>query len=149
MSKYYNINGLKVRISDHEPNTALNGSSDINLYVCDAGGLTISMTGQIERVCERRGLDMSHFKKLAEEWEDGTYNKYAFKPLLIESEDFTPLTNDIAQQMETEGKTRHKALSSYAFSSRYNKMQAIAEIQHISTETGISKSFIRKYFNVR
>ena len=52
MSKYYQINGLKVRVSDHEPNTSLRGSNDIYLYIRSACNKLLSIESQIEAVCE-------------------------------------------------------------------------------------------------
>ena len=50
MSKYYQINGLKVRVSDHEPNTSLRGSNDICLYIRSACNELLSIESQIEAV---------------------------------------------------------------------------------------------------
>ena len=41
MSTYYKINGLKVRVSDHEPNFSMDrirGTNDVELYTVDACG---------------------------------------------------------------------------------------------------------------
>ena len=54
MSKYYQINDLKVRVSDHEPNTALRGSNDIYLYVKSACNELLSIETQIEVLCEKK-----------------------------------------------------------------------------------------------
>ena len=69
MSKYYNIKGLKVRVSDHEPNERLNGSNDIELYTRSVDGLKLNIKNQIERVLSSKlalenNLTMSDFNEV-------------------------------------------------------------------------------------
>jgi hypothetical protein len=55
MSQYFNVKGLKVRISDHEPNFAMDkfrGSNDIELYTKSLEGKPLSIKNQILRVLE-------------------------------------------------------------------------------------------------
>ena len=61
MSNYYNINGIKLRVSDHEPNTALRGSSDLYIWTKDACGTTLSIGGQIDRLCDKHDLEIKDF----------------------------------------------------------------------------------------
>ena len=84
MSQYYNIKGLKVRISDHEPNEALRGSSDICMYVKSVDNRLLSIESQLEYICEKRDLDIEDFKAIINEWQDGTYSKDVF---VIKTED--------------------------------------------------------------
>lgn len=70
MSQYYNINGLKVRVSNHEPNEALNGSSDIFLWLNDATGNEMKLGWQIEKACEDFDLNIADFKKVIEDHND-------------------------------------------------------------------------------
>lgn len=78
MSKYYQINGLKVRVSDHEPNTSLRGSNDIYLYIRSACNKLLSIESQIEAVCEKRGYEISDFQEVINDWKDGTYDMHTF-----------------------------------------------------------------------
>lgn len=81
MSTYYKIeiNGelKKVRVSEHEPNERLNGSSDIEFYTKDACGSKLSIGGQIDYYCDKRDLDFRIFEKIirdfAEEDEECFY----------------------------------------------------------------------------
>ena len=70
MSEYYNINGMKLRVSDHEPNTALNGSSDMYIWTQDACGNKLSIGGQIDRLIEKHDLQLSDFEKVIKEFAD-------------------------------------------------------------------------------
>lgn len=60
MSEYHNINGKKVRISDHEPNFTMDrfrGSNDIEIYTVDACGSKLDIQGQIASLFEAGHLD--------------------------------------------------------------------------------------------
>lgn len=67
MSRYYNIKGFKVRVSDHEPNTRLNGSCDAYIYSVDACGSRIPIYPQLERISEKHDIPMSSFQKLMDD----------------------------------------------------------------------------------
>lgn len=76
MSTYYNINGLKVRVSDHEPNFAMDkirGINDIELYTTDACGNKLSVVGQIERYCEKYDMDINLFSDVIRDFPDEDY----------------------------------------------------------------------------
>lgn len=70
MSQYYNINGLKVRVSNHEPNEALNGGNDIYLWLNDATGNEMKLGWQIEKACEDFDLNIADFQKVIEDHND-------------------------------------------------------------------------------
>lgn len=70
MSKYYNIGGKKLRVSDHEPNTALRGSSDIYFWTSDACGNTLSIGGQIDKYCENNNVDITIFSDVIRDFAD-------------------------------------------------------------------------------
>lgn len=60
MSKYYYINGKKVRVSDHEPNYSMDkirGRNDIELYTHDACGKKLDVQTQIIRLFDKGVLD--------------------------------------------------------------------------------------------
>jgi hypothetical protein len=62
MSKYYNIEGKKLRVSDHEPNTKLNGSNDLYIWTKDACGNYLSIGGQIDKLIDKHSFELSSFK---------------------------------------------------------------------------------------
>ena len=72
MSQYFNIKGLKVRVSDHEPNFSmdkLRGRNDIELYTQDITGKKIDLKSQIEKVlnsqlADDHGLTMADFNEV-------------------------------------------------------------------------------------
>ena len=76
MSTYYKINGLKVRVSDHEPNFSMDkmrGTNDVELYTIDACGNKLSVIGQIERYCEKQNLDTELFAEVMKDFQDEEY----------------------------------------------------------------------------
>ena len=64
MSKYYEIEGMKVRVSNHEPNESLNGSSDIYIWTNDACGTKLSIGAQIDKVADKKDLDFRVFEAI-------------------------------------------------------------------------------------
>lgn len=70
MSKYYSINGKKLRISDHEPNTSLRGSSDIHIWTKDASGNTLSIGGQIDKYCDEHNVEITLFESVIRDFAD-------------------------------------------------------------------------------
>jgi hypothetical protein len=138
MSKYYNINGLKVRVSDHEPNHSRNwqrGANDIELYIKSADNKTLSVISQLERICDKQELEINDFQQVVNDWQDGTYDQNYFAPVVIEEEEEeeAPLTS-----LQYEGsfmnimrivKTR------YPFLTRENHTKHIGLIRQISQET--------------
>ena len=70
MSAYYNIKGNKLRVSDHEPNTALNGSSDMYIWTKDACNNILSIGGQIDRLIEKYDLSIYDFEKVIKDFAD-------------------------------------------------------------------------------
>jgi len=55
MSKYYTVKGLKVRVSDHEPNFSMDkfrGSNDIELYTKSADNRKLNIEDQIDHFLE-------------------------------------------------------------------------------------------------
>lgn len=73
MSKYYNINGLKVRVSDHEPNHAMNkfrGENDVEFYIKSIDNRTLSIESQVYGYCEKHDLDMSLFAEVLADFPD-------------------------------------------------------------------------------
>lgn len=70
MSTYYQIEGKKVRVSDHEPNTKLNGSSDLYIWTKDACGNSLSIGGQIDRFVDKYDMELSSFEQIAKDFAD-------------------------------------------------------------------------------
>jgi hypothetical protein len=73
MSKYYNINGLKVRVSDHEPNHAMNkfrGENDVEFYTKSIDNRTLSIESQVYGYCDKHDLDMSLFAEVLVDFPD-------------------------------------------------------------------------------
>lgn len=142
MSKYYQINKLKVRVSDHEPNTALRGSSDIYLYVKSACNELLSIESQLESICLKKGYNISDFQEVINDWKDGTYDIHAFESVVEEVENFTPCNHDIL--MSEYRCSNDEKLKGYSLS-RFAKHP---EIKALSEKTGVSQSYIKKHFNI-
>jgi hypothetical protein len=73
MSKYYNIQDLKVRVSDHEPNYAMNkfrGENDVEFYTRSIDNRTLSVVGQVEWYCNQNDLDMILFADVLADFPD-------------------------------------------------------------------------------
>lgn len=67
MSKYYNIEGLKIRVSDHEPNHAMNkfrGENDVEFYTKSIDNCTLSIESQVYGYCDKHDLDMTLFAEV-------------------------------------------------------------------------------------
>lgn len=144
MSKYYQINGLKIRVSDHEPNTSLRGSNDIYLYIRSACNELLSIESQIEAVCEKRGYEISDFQEVINDWKDGTYDMHTFENANEEVDDDSPckVVPDLIAQYRT---SNDEKLKEYSLS-RFAKH---SEVKALSEKTGVSQSYIKKYFNIR
>lgn len=84
MSKYYQVNGLKVRVSDHEPNFSMDkfrGKNTIELYTKDVCNNLLSIETQLEVICEKKGYDITDFQDVINDWKDGTYNVHTLERL--------------------------------------------------------------------
>lgn len=146
MSAYYNIKGLKIRVSDHEPNTRLNGTPDVNLYIKSADGRLLSVESQLEIFCERRELCISDFQEIINEWADGSYDKDFF--VMKEEEEEIDNDNDYTSLNEFRdsiNKTNDEKLIGYSLS----KSAKHTEIKALSDLTGVSQSYIKKHFNIK
>ena len=76
MSKYYRINGMKVRVSDHEPNYSMDrfrGRNDVEFYTISADNRKLSVIDQINRYCDRHDLDPEIFAEVAKDFPDPEY----------------------------------------------------------------------------
>lgn len=77
MSKYYNIAGKKVRVSDHEPNFAMDrfrGRNDIEFYTIDACNTPMSVVSQVEAYCDKHDLDIALFAEVLRDFPDPEEN---------------------------------------------------------------------------
>lgn len=70
MSAYYNIEGKNVRVSDHQPNTKLNGSNDLYIWEKDACGNNLSIGGQIDRFIDKYEMELSSFEPIIKDYAD-------------------------------------------------------------------------------
>ncbi len=150
MSKYYKIKGLKVRVSDHEPNFSMNkfrGVSDIELYIKSADNRLLSVTSQLECVCDRRNLDINDFQEIVNDFQDGTYdiNYFSRKVEEVEEESNFASLNSLRNLKEQALKSNAEKLQGYTLS-RFAKH---AEIKALSEKTGVSQSFIKRHFEIR
>lgn len=86
MSKYYSINGKKVRVSDHEPNYSMDrfrGHNDIEFYTISADNRKLSVIDQIDYYCDKHDLDHAIFAEVAKDFPDHEYTPI-FRPAYIE-----------------------------------------------------------------
>jgi hypothetical protein len=70
MSTYYTILDKKLRISDHQPNTKINGSNDIYFWTNDACGSPLSIGAQIDKYCEKNDIEITVFQKVITDFSD-------------------------------------------------------------------------------
>ncbi|NML70058.1 hypothetical protein HHL23_09615 [Chryseobacterium sp. RP-3-3] len=148
MSKYYSINGLKVRVSDHEANTALRGTSDIYLYVKSADNQLLSIVDQLENICDKRDLNIEDFNSILNEWADGTYSKDVFIGQVEDDEDngTSGQVTELKTSFDNENRLK---LKDYSLVNTIPGSKLRAEIKQLSEKTGVSQSFIKKHFNIR
>jgi len=148
MSKYYNIKGIKVRVSDHEPNHSMNrmrGSNDIELYVKSVDNRLLSVVGQLENICDKRLLEIEDFQEVINNWKDGSYNKNVFKKKEDNTEDLSDGGNDNITKMKMDlAQKVSETLKKYSLS-RFASHQ---EVKALSEKTGISQSKIKKHFGI-
>ena len=153
MSKYYNINGLKVRVSDHEPNDTMRfqrGRNDIELYIKSADNRTLSVQAQLERICDKLGLDINDFEEVANDWIDGQYTKDFFAPK-IEEEDEEETQPDSGNRiwdmkLKYENECRKK-IAGFTFHGEGAVLRA--QIKEVSQLTGVSSNFIKDHYGLR
>lgn len=149
MSKYYNIKGMKVRVSDHEPNHSMNkmrGSNDIELYVKSADNRLLSVEGQLEVICDKRLLEIEDFQEVINDWKDGTYDMNVFnKKEEDEMEESSDGGNDNITTMKmNQSKNVMELLKDYSLS----RFASHTEVKELSQKTGVSQSKIKKHFNI-
>lgn len=71
MSKYYNIQGMKVRVSDHEPNYSMDrfrGRNDVEFYTVSADNRKLSVIDQIDHYCDKHDLNPEIFSEVAKDF---------------------------------------------------------------------------------
>lgn len=76
MSAYYKINGMKVRVSDHEPNFSMErirGRNDVEFYTKTIENKKISVISQIEYYCDKNNMDPAIFSEIANDFPDDDY----------------------------------------------------------------------------
>ncbi|NDV46242.1 hypothetical protein D0T49_04205 [Paludibacter sp. 221] len=144
MSKYYYINGLKTRVSDHEPNEKLRGASDIELYVKSADNRLLSIENQIEYICEKRGYNIADFEVIINDWKDGSYDKDVFVCKQEEENSESAADVSLNELRANINKSNDEKLQGHTLS-RFAKHP---EIKALSELTGVSQSYIKKYFNI-
>lgn len=147
MSQYYRIKGLKVRVSDHEPNITMDkfrGQNDAEFYVRNISGKLLSIEGQIDAFCCKNGYELSDFQEVLDDWKDGAYDVDVFKSKVEEVDEAASYSafNDLRSSIK---QSNEEKLEGYSLSP-YAKHQ---EIKNLSEKTGVSQSFIKKFFNIR
>jgi len=80
MSVYYEIKGLKVRVSDHEPNFSMDrfrGKNDIELYTKDACNNKLDVCEQIMYLVDMGRLpddfEYSDFREIYNDYDESGY----------------------------------------------------------------------------
>ena len=149
MSTYYNIQGLKIRVSDHEPNASLRVSNDLNLYIKSASNELLSIETQIECFCENRGYNIEDFHEVLNDWKDGSYSIDVFISNKEETESSisTDSANRISALNSTPKDIEHY-IRNFSFSCSSGETLR-SEIKALSEATGVSQSKIKKLRNIR
>ena len=92
MSSYYKIKisgeTLKVRVSDHEPNERLNGSSDIEFYTKTVCNQSLCVYSQVEAYCEKNDLNIELFAAVIKDYPQPEINYYEGPKKIKVSADF-------------------------------------------------------------
>ena len=100
MSTYYKINGLKVRVSDHEPNFSMDcvrGHSDIEFYTFNPiESKRMSVIEQIENYCCKHDMDVELFAQVAKDFPDEEYVPVSRPQKIDVTEEFIQGYNAIA-----------------------------------------------------
>lgn len=152
MSKYYNIKGLKVRVSDHEPNFSLDkmrGSNNIELYIKGVCNELLSVESQLEHICEKRDLNLEDFQQVINDWKDGSYNVDFFKSKVVEEDIFIPANRiEAIRALTGTPKEIEDYIRNYKFSVSYGK-ELYKEIKQLSETTGVSQSKIKQIKGIR
>lgn len=122
MSKYYNINGLKIRVSDHEPNHSMNrfrGNNDVEFYTQNIERKSMSVVSQVEWYCEDNDLDINLFAEVLSDFPD-------------------------AQVVEIETPFHEPEIITQEFLDAYN---AIGKKKRISKQEALCQKWGVKYYN--
>ena len=106
MSKYYQIAGMKVRVSDHEPNTMLNGSSDIYFYTKSADNRKLCVASQVESYCDKKDMDISLFQEILNDFPFEVYIPEVINFVIV-SQSFIDGYRAIAGKKSTAKKERY------------------------------------------
>lgn len=151
MSRYYNIKGLKVRVSDHEPNFSLDkmrGTNDIELYIKGVCNELLSVEAQLEHICEKRDLNLEDFQQVINDWKDGSYDVDFFKSKEVEEDTFIPANRiEAIRALTGTPKEIEDYIRNYKFSISYGK-ELHKELKQLSDATGVSQSKIKKIKNI-
>ena len=150
MSQYYTINDLKVRVSDHEPNSALNGGNDIELYIVSPDNQLLSVEAQIDAICEKKDFNVADFKEVINDFKDGSYTANHFKSVKTEGNEFVG-KEDVARFVAERNNhimSNEAKLEGVVFTHRHSTEESRAELKAIAAERGVSQSFIKKHFNI-
>ena len=145
MSKYYKVNGLKVRVSDHEPNERANGGNDIELYIKSVDNMLLSVEAQIECICEKRGYNIEDFAEVLKDFADGSYTMNYFKPVKQEEEEEYTYTNTSAvlELKNSKAISEAEILKAHPAPANYEEVKALAAL------TGIGAMAIKRYYHIR
>lgn len=149
MSNYYNIKGLKVRVSDHEPNFSMDkfrGVNDVELYVKSLCNELLSIEGQIESICEKRDYNISDFQEIINDWKDGSYDSHVFEKKVEELEEVT--NNDEYDSLNKLIADTENSYNEKLKGCELSRFAKHAEIKALSEKIGVSQSYIKKYFNI-
>lgn len=149
MSTYYNVTGVgKVRVSDHEANTRLNGSNDLALYIVDVCGNLISVESQVRSYCEKNEINEVVFEEVLKDFQDGSYAKNHFSFVKEDNNVEGVLMTKDYSEMRREAAKKGLVGITLVFGTS-SSAEGRAEIKELSLATGVSQSQIKKHFNIR
>ena len=112
MSKYYTINDLKVRVSDHEPNYSMDrfrGKNDIEFYTRTIEGKILSVVSQINIYCEKNFLEPDVFSEIAKDFPDPKYKPSFEINKITVSQEMVDGYRDISGRNSTKRKEKYCA----------------------------------------
>ena len=141
MSKYYFINGLKIRVSDHEKGIAPGRGCDVTFYIKSVDNRLLSVVSQLDSFCEKNNYNVKDFSEISTEWADGSYGIDAFSHKEESENSGATLSANYIESGKEDEKRKYELIRQYGLP----RFASYKDICELSEKTGLAKSYIKKY----